>query len=267
MVSAELATNHRAAVARVVYLAHDRLDWRVAAIELGKTMAISREGDDGRLKRVARYLHGHPGYLQWFPVQEETNTVVLSTDADCATCRETRRPNSGGTLQLGGPSHRRVESDSTTHCTGMRCISETLASVHLMREFKSNNWGRVVHRVDASACRAIMLRRGCGGLKHITVKSLWVQEAVREYSIEVDRVPGDVMHAHVLASPSRAEQLRKTPDTVECVQRWRGRGLTSGLRRWWWKVVPRRRRCLGRLIWAMLRAGQYWIVRNSCPVS
>ena len=29
------------------------------------------------------------------------NTVVLSTDADWATCRDTRRPNSGGTLQLG----------------------------------------------------------------------------------------------------------------------------------------------------------------------
>ena len=43
---------------------------------------------------------------------------------------------------------------------------------------------RIVHRVDASACRVIMLRRGCGGLKHIIVKSLWVQEAAREYSIE-----------------------------------------------------------------------------------
>ena len=62
---------------------------------------------------------------------------------------------------------------------GMRGISETL-----MREFKTDDWGRIVHRVDASACRAIMLRRGCGGLKHITVNSLWVQEAAREYSIE-----------------------------------------------------------------------------------
>ena len=72
---------------------------------------------------------------------------------------------------------------------GMRGISETLGLVHLMREFKSNDWGRIVHRVVSSACRAIMLLRGCEGLKHITVKSLWVQEAVREYSFEIDRVP------------------------------------------------------------------------------
>ena len=100
-VSPELATKHRAAVARVVYLAHDRLDLGVAAVELAKTMAIPREGDNERLKRVARYLHGNPDYMQWYPLQAETNTVVLFTDADWDTCRETRRANSGGTVMLG----------------------------------------------------------------------------------------------------------------------------------------------------------------------
>ena len=89
---AEHATKHRAAVARVVCLAQDRLDLGVAAVELAKTMAVPS---------VARYLHGHPDYMQWYPVQEETNTIVLTTDADWATCRETRRSNSGGILQLG----------------------------------------------------------------------------------------------------------------------------------------------------------------------
>ena len=52
---------------------------------------------------------------------------------------------------------------------GKRGISETLGFVHMMR-------------------RAIMLRRGCGGLKHITVKALLVQEAVQDYSIEIARI-------------------------------------------------------------------------------
>ena len=92
---------------------------------------------------------------------------------------------------------------------GMRGISETLGFVHMMREFNTNDWGRIDHRVDASAGRAIMLRRGCGGLKHITVKTLWVQEAVREYSIEIERISRDEMHAHIFASPSSAEKLKK----------------------------------------------------------
>ena len=43
---------HRAVVAQVVYLAQDRLDLGVAAVELAKTMASPREGDDERPKRV-----------------------------------------------------------------------------------------------------------------------------------------------------------------------------------------------------------------------
>ena len=119
-VSAELATKHRAAVARGVYFAQDRRDLGMVAVELAPTKAIPREGDDERLKRVARYLHGHPDYLQGYPVQEDTDTVVLTTNVDWGTCKESRRSNSGETLQLGESSCRRVESCSTTHRTEFR---------------------------------------------------------------------------------------------------------------------------------------------------
>ena len=115
-VSAELATKHRAAVARVVYLAQDRLDFGVAAVELAKTLAIPREGDDERLKRVARYLHGQPDYLQWYPFQEHTDTVVFTTDADWATCKAIRSIEFWRDPAVGESSHRRVESCSTTNC-------------------------------------------------------------------------------------------------------------------------------------------------------
>ena len=216
-VSPEFATKHRAAVARVVYLALDRLDLGVAAAELAKTMAIPREGDTERLKRVARYFHGNPDYMQWYPLQAETNTVVLFTDADWDTCRETRRANSGGTVTLGNhliaawsrvQPRNALSSGEAELYAGLRGISETLGFVHMMREFHTQDWGRIIHRVDAGACRAIMLRRGCGGLKHITVKSLWVQEAVREYLTTIERVPRDAMHAHILASPSSVDDLK-----------------------------------------------------------
>ena len=217
-VSAELAAKHRAAVARLVYLAQDRLDLGVAAVELAKTMAIPREGDDERLERVARCLRGNPDYVQWYPIQEETNAVVLSTDADWATCRETRRANSGGPPTLGNhliAAWCRVQprialsSGEAELYAGLRGISETLGLVHMMREFHTQDWGRIIHRVEASACRAVMLRRSCGRLKHITVKSLWVQEAIRDYSITIEKAPRDAMHAHLLASPSSADELTK----------------------------------------------------------
>ena len=136
--------------------------------------------------------------MQWYPFQEDTDTVVLTTDADWATCKESRRSNSGGTLQLGNhliAAWSRVQpritlgSGEAELCAGMRGISETLGFVHLMREFESNDWGRIVHRVNVSACRVIMLRRGCGGLEHITVKSLWVQEAVGSTQLQLREFP------------------------------------------------------------------------------
>ena len=118
-----------------------------------------------------------------------------------------------GTLLLGNhliASWSRVQprialsSGETELYAAMRGISETLGFVHMMREFHTPNWGHIIHRVDASACRAIILRRGC-----LTVKSLWVQEAAREYSITTEKVPRDAMHAHILASPSSANELTK----------------------------------------------------------
>ena len=204
-------------------LAQDRLDLGVAAVELAKTHGNSREGDNELLKRVARYLHGNPDHVQWYPLQEETNTVDLSTDADWATCREIRRSNSGGTVLLGNrliAAWSRVQprialcSGEAELYAGLRGISETLGFVHMSREFHTQDWGRIIHRVDASACRAIMLRRGCGGLKHITVKSLWFQEAVREYLVTIERVLRDAMHAHVLAS-IQCGRTEGAPDRVE----------------------------------------------------
>ena len=170
-------------------------------------MAIPREGDDGRLKRVARYLHGNPDYLQWYPIQEERNTVVLSTDADWATCKETRRSNSGGTLQLGDhliAAWSRVQprialsSGEAEVYAGMRGISETLGFVHLMREFKSNDWGRIVHH---------MLRRGCGGLKQITVRSLGFKKPCVSTLLKLTEF--QEMRCMLTSLPLHPEELRK----------------------------------------------------------
>ena len=89
-VSAELATKHRAAVARVVFLAQDRLDLGVAAVDLAKTMAIPRGGANERLKRVARYLLGH---------MSRNTSLKLRRHCD-----------------VGKSSHRCDESGSTAHC-------------------------------------------------------------------------------------------------------------------------------------------------------
>ena len=54
-------------------------------------------------------------------------------------------------------------------------------------------------------------------------KSLWVQEAVREYSIEIERISRDEMPAHIFASPSSAEELRKHFAELLASENWQRR--------------------------------------------
>ena len=130
---AELATKHGAAVARVVYLAQDRLDLGVAAVELSKTIDIPREGDNERLKRVTFMVILITCNGTHF--RKKQTQSFWSTDADWATCRETRRSNSGRTVMLGNhliAAWSRVQprialsSGEAELYAGLRGISESL---------------------------------------------------------------------------------------------------------------------------------------------
>ena len=63
------------------------------------------------------------------------------------------------------------------------------------------------HFTDASVNQAILLRKGAGGIKHLTAKDLWVQETVRNMGIRVHRVGREEMAAHILASLGRVHEI------------------------------------------------------------
>ena len=67
-VSAELATNHCAAVARVVYLAQDRLDLGVAAVELAKKHGNSERGRRRTSQTCCKILAWSPRLSAMVPI-------------------------------------------------------------------------------------------------------------------------------------------------------------------------------------------------------
>ena len=64
----------------------------------------------------------------------------------------------------------------------------------MMREYHTRAWGRIIDRVVQVQNRAICSDVVAEDLKHLTVESLWVQEAVREH------IPRDAMSAHTCFS-------------------------------------------------------------------
>ena len=56
---------------------------------------------------------------------------------------------------------------------------------------------------DASACRGIMLRQGSGPVKHLSIRQLWVQEVVCDYSVDVQKMRREDNLADFLCSPCK----------------------------------------------------------------
>ena len=153
-----------------------RIDWILQWRQLSSPKPWQfREVDDER----ARYLHDHPDYLQWYPVQEETKTVVLSTDA--ATRRETRRSNSGGTVMLGNhliaawsrvqPRIALSSGEAEVVCWHARNFGNS--GVRSMREFQVQRLGS-----DCSSCG-----RKCLSCHHVETWLWWTQTYHRQISV------------------------------------------------------------------------------------
>ena len=95
--------------------------------------------------------------------------------------------------------------------SSVRGMAELMNLVNTKRELFGESWGtgQIHHYTDASANKAIVMRRGAGALKHVEAKHIWIHEAVRRYGVQIHRVPRADLHAHILASPSRAEELKE----------------------------------------------------------
>ena len=64
-------------------------------------MARPTEGDEVRLKRLARYLRGRPKGQYLFAWQEYVDVLHGYVDSDWAGCTRTRKSTSGGTVLRG----------------------------------------------------------------------------------------------------------------------------------------------------------------------
>ena len=75
----------------------------------------------------------------------------------------------------------------------------------------------VLHGTDASACRGILLRHGAGTLKHLSVRQLWVQEALEDYEIVTRKIRRAHNLADFLCSPGKESELIQRLEEFGCI--------------------------------------------------
>ena len=215
-VNREEARRYRRAAARVNYMALDRLDLGYAAKEVSRSMAVPREEDFVKMKRVIRYLKGAPKVINVFKWQDPQDKIVCYTDSDWAGCHKTRKSTSGGIIMSGSHViHHWSSTQATTALSSAEAelnaiVKASVEAIGIKDLAMDWNIEKEVHvMTDSSAANGICHRRGCGKLKHVETRQLWTQELVMSKKISCKKVPREKNPADTLTHHWTVNEGRK----------------------------------------------------------
>ena len=168
-------TRYRALVARISNLSQDRLDLKIASMQVCCAMAKPALRDMERVKRIGRYLAGKPE-----PDAGSAGSRVASwTCTQALTGRVTRLP---GVIMRGGhclktwTHEQQVVSLSSAESelyAAVKAASEGLGVQSLAKDL-GVTCGLNLH-LDAPATMCLVSRRGLGKAKHVDMQNLWIQ--------------------------------------------------------------------------------------------
>ena len=214
---ASKCTPYRAVVARANYLASDRPELQFAAKEVCRWMSAPTDLSLAALKRLGRFVKDRQRLVYFYPWQD-VDRVDTYSDTDWAGCLKTRKSTSGGCLMLGA---HLIKSWSSTQSSVSLSSGEAefygvvkASGVSLGYQALLKDVGLALPiRVwtDSTATMGICGRQGLGKLRHVDTQCLWIQQRVRDGSVELRKVrgeenPADLFTKH-LTSRDRIEGL------------------------------------------------------------
>ena len=208
------------------YLSHDRPDLSLAAVVLSGKMAQPHESDLALLQRVASYLQYRPTMATVFmwKLAAPHSGLQAYSDSDWGSCQSTRKSRSGGILLFKGRPilHFCRTQDSISLSSGeaelkasCKILAETLGIQHLIH-FLFGSVCHIEHLTDAQAALGIIKRSGCGGLKHLCIRQLWVQSIARRPEVTTTKVPRVVNPADALCSLNTMDSLARHLARMSC---------------------------------------------------
>ena len=216
-------TPYRAVAAGANYLAADRPELQFAAKEVCRWMAHPTENALNSLKRLGRYVVGCRRLIYIYPWQDVSRVDIYS-DTDWAGCPKTRKSTSGGCVVLGG---HLIKSWSSTQASVSLSSGESefygvvkaggvsLGYQALLRDLGLDLPVRVW--TDSTATIGICGRQGLGKLRHIDTQCFWIQQRVRDKSIELYKVkgednPADLFTKHLVSR----DRIHRLLDLFNC---------------------------------------------------
>ena len=208
-------------VAKLNYLAHDRLDLKYATSCLASAVSSPSLGDMQAAKRVGRYLRKALDAWQSFPFRDpRPGELLCYTDADWASDKTSRRSTSGGVVTLGGgvlncwAKKQKCVAPSSWEASCSQPSRQTL-SFGIQSELKDLGHGcSVTVATDSQSVINHSRRRGHrAASKHVGLRGLWLQEALVDGKLELEKVdtattPADVCTKALLGDNPRTVWAR-----------------------------------------------------------
>ena len=176
-------TAFRSCVMRLAYLSQDVPPIQFCVNRLSRCMAKPTVGALRRLKRLGRFLLGHPRWRQTFIEQEPCTSLTCRSDSDWAGDTLDRRSVSCTHVLIGGHCiHASVGTQKTVALSSgeaefvaaVRAATRAVGVRSLARDM-GFNIDHVVIGSDSTAAKAMLTRRGTGRVRHLEVGLLWVQ--------------------------------------------------------------------------------------------
>ena len=201
----EEATFYRRSAARINYMSLDRMDISFAAKEIARNMAKPTKDDLPKIKRMCRYLKGHPRAKLVYRHQAEPEEFKVYSDSDWAGCQKTRKSTSGGILMHGDHAISHWSSTQSTIALSVAeaelnaLIKGAVEATGAKNLADSINLDRTIRiETDSNSAKGICQRQGSGKVKHLEARQLWLQERVQNKQVKIDKIPREINSADSL---------------------------------------------------------------------
>jgi len=214
--SPAMHTEYRKHVGRLAYIALDRLDLQYTSKHLARALASPTELDFTSLKRAFRYLLYRPTLKYIISPTTVPTQLDVYTDSDWGSCKKSRRSTSGCIACVQGcvlSHYSRTQATialSSAEAELTSCVSAAAEGLFLQSVFAEIGVHlRVVIHCDSKACIDHCKKLGLGKMKHIHLRSCFVQELLSSKRIVLQKIAGEDNPSDLLTKAVVLSVMRK----------------------------------------------------------
>jgi len=198
--NADEAKDFHSCVGTLLYYGLDKEDIQREVSVAGRDLSAPTAQSVRRLKRLVRYLIGVRDEGVFLPRPEEGNAVVVRgfSDSDWASDKATRKSISSLHVEadecalFGRRARQSViswSSGESEFLASASAGSETVLISAILRFFQFDVVVKLM--LDSEAAMGIIQREGVGKIRHLSVRCLWMQAAMRKKWFELEKVHTD----------------------------------------------------------------------------